>query len=115
MGRRVAELRAERGLTQETLAEKLGVSGVYVRRVELGRENLTIRSVARFAAMLAVRTADLFVPPASREVRVGRPRRAPGKLAPDASAPKAPEDGTAADASAPQGAPANLENDRPAR
>lgn len=114
MGRRVAELRAERGLTQETLAEKLGVSGVYVRRVELGRENLTIRSVARFAAMLAVRTADLFVPPASREVRVGRPRRAPSK-APVASVPQAPSDGTAADASTPQGAPAPPENEAPPR
>jgi transcriptional regulator with XRE-family HTH domain len=110
MGRRVAELRAERGLTQETLAEKLGVSGVYVRRVELGRENLTIRSVARFAAMLAVRTADLFVPPASREVRVGRPRRAPSK-APVASVPQAPDDETAAGATAPQEAPAPPESD----
>lgn len=114
MGRRVAELRAERGLTQETLAEKLGVSGVYVRRVELGRENLTIRSVARFAAMLSVRTADLFVPPASREVRVGRPRRAPNK-SPLASMPQAPGDGAAADTSAPQGAPMSPENDGPPR
>jgi len=75
VGRRVAELRAEQGLTQEALAEKLGVSTVYVRRVELGRENLTVRSLARLATFLSVRTVDLFAPPQSREVRVGRPRR----------------------------------------
>ncbi|MFO0646423.1 MAG: helix-turn-helix transcriptional regulator [Polyangiales bacterium] len=75
VGRRVAELRSELGLTQEGLAERLGVSSIYARRVELGRENLTLRSLARIAAILSVRTADLFVPPRSREVRVGRPPR----------------------------------------
>lgn len=73
LGRRVAELRVERGLTQESLAEKLAVTAVYVRRIEMGRENLTLRSLARIAAILSVRTADLFVAPQSREVRVGRP------------------------------------------
>ena len=41
VGRRVAELRVGLGLTQDKFAESLGVSGVYVRRVEIGQENLT--------------------------------------------------------------------------
>lgn len=75
VGRRVAELRSALGLTQDKFAEALGVSGVYVRRVEIGRENLTLRSLTRFASMLGVRTADLLQAPLSREVRVGRPPR----------------------------------------
>lgn len=75
VGRRVAELRSALGLTQDKFAEALGVSGVYVRRVEIGRENLTLRSLTRLASMLGVRTADLLQAPLSREVRVGRPPR----------------------------------------
>lgn len=78
VGRRIAELRADLGLTQDKFAEALGVSGVYVRRVEIGQENLTLRSLTRFAATLGVRTVDLLAVPKSREVRLGRPPRRTG-------------------------------------
>ena len=77
VGRRVAELRVGLGLTQDKFAESLGVSGVYVRRVEMGQENLTLRSLTRFATILGVRTVDLLAAPSSREVRVGRPPHRP--------------------------------------
>jgi transcriptional regulator with XRE-family HTH domain len=77
VGRRVAELRVGLGLTQDKFAESLGVSGVYVRRVEIGQENLTLRSLTRFATVLGVRTVDLLAAPSSREVRVGRPPHRP--------------------------------------
>lgn len=77
VGRRVAELRVGLGLTQDKFAESLGVSGVYVRRVEMGQENLTLRSLTRFATVLGVRTVDLLAAPSSREVRVGRPPHRP--------------------------------------
>jgi transcriptional regulator with XRE-family HTH domain len=77
VGRRVAELRVGLGLTQDKFAESLGVSGVYVRRVEIGQENLTLRSLTRFATTLGVRTVDLLAAPSSREVRVGRPPHRP--------------------------------------
>lgn len=86
VGRRIAELRADLGLTQDKFAEALSVSGVYVRRVEIGQENLTLRSLTRFAATLGVRTADLLAVPQSREVRLGRPPRRSGaspEAAPD--------------------------------
>lgn len=82
VGRRVAELRTGLGLTQDKFAEALGVSGVYVRRVEIGQENLTLRSLTRLAAMLGVRAMDLLAVPQSREVRVGRPPRR-SKMSPD--------------------------------
>lgn len=73
LGRRIAELRAARGLTQEQLAERLDVTFQYLQRIEAGRENLTVRSLVRLATALEVLVADLFAPPESREVRVGRP------------------------------------------
>ena len=73
VGRRIAELRADAHLTQEQMAEQLGVSLKYVQRVEAGRENLTIRSLVRFANILGVEVAELFAPPRSHEVRRGRP------------------------------------------
>ena len=77
LGRRVAELRATRGLTQEKFAEEADITAQYLQRVEAGRENLTVRSLVRLAALLHVSITDLFAKPALREVRPGRPRRVP--------------------------------------
>lgn len=74
VGRRIAELRAARGLTQEALAEALGVTARWVQSAESGRENFTITSLARFANTLGVPVADLFVPPKGRKPGPGRPR-----------------------------------------
>src|SRR5256885_1811028 len=86
IGRRVAELRAERRRTQAQLAEELDVTLQYLQRIEAGRENLTVRSLVRLATALQVRTADFFKPPRTREVRVGRPRKEPpGPASPEQS------------------------------
>ena len=78
LGRRVAELRAARGLTQEQFAEEADITAQYLQRVEAGRENLTVRSLVRMASLLHVSITDLFAKPAQREVRrPGRPRRSP--------------------------------------
>ena len=73
VGRRIAELRVGRGLTQEQLAERAGVTVGYVRTVEGGRGNLTVFSLVRFATLLDVEPGELLVPPASTETRRGRP------------------------------------------
>jgi transcriptional regulator with XRE-family HTH domain len=77
LGRRVAELRAARGLTQERFAEEADITAQYLQRVEAGRENMTVRSLVRMAGLLHVSITDLFAAPAKRDVRPGRPRRAP--------------------------------------
>ena len=76
LGRKVAELRIARGLTQERFAERLGVSLKYVQRIEAGSENLTVESLHRLATKLRVTVIALFEPPLVREVRRGRPKRA---------------------------------------
>jgi transcriptional regulator with XRE-family HTH domain len=75
LGRRVAELRASRGLTQERFSEDADITVQYLQRVEAGRENLTVRSLVRLAGLLHVSVTDLFAKPVQREVRPGRPRK----------------------------------------
>ena len=73
LGRKLAELRADHGLTQEGLAEALGVSARYVQRIEAGEENLTVQSLVAVVNALKVSLPEVFTPPMSRTVRVGRP------------------------------------------
>jgi transcriptional regulator with XRE-family HTH domain len=75
VGRRVAHHRQRRGWTQEVLAERVGVSTKYLQRIEAGRENLSLRSLATIAAALGCRPFDLLRPMRSMApVRRGRPR-----------------------------------------
>jgi transcriptional regulator with XRE-family HTH domain len=75
LGRRIAELRADRGWTQEQFAARLGVDPSHLRKIETGRLNVTVRTLVRVASALELaERAAMFQPPTSREVRVGRPR-----------------------------------------
>lgn len=75
VGRRIAELRAARGWTQEGLAERLGVGAKYVQGVERGTENLTLRTLARVAEELGTRPIALLRRPLRDGARPGRPRK----------------------------------------
>ncbi len=77
VGHRVAELRAARGWTQEVFAERLGLSVQYVRTIENGSENLTLRTLAKLARQLAVRPAVLLHSPTTPPRRRGRPPARP--------------------------------------
>jgi transcriptional regulator with XRE-family HTH domain len=76
VGRRIAELRKERGLTQEEFSVRLGTSFQWVSQLEGGR-NITLHSLARIANALRVSLEELIALPKSpsRSRRVGRPRR----------------------------------------
>jgi UDP-N-acetylglucosamine 1-carboxyvinyltransferase len=74
VGRRIAELRRHRGWTQEQLAERLGIQANNLQRIELGMQNLTLRTLVRLANGLGVGLMALFEAPTSRVVRPGRPR-----------------------------------------
>jgi transcriptional regulator with XRE-family HTH domain len=52
--RRLRQLRTERGLSQEKLAERAGLDRTYVSGCERGRRNATLRTLARLAAALEV-------------------------------------------------------------
>lgn len=65
-------------MTQEKLAERAEVSVRYVQRVEAGSENVTVRTLAKFANALRVDLAALLSPPATlRRAGPGRPRQKP--------------------------------------
>jgi transcriptional regulator with XRE-family HTH domain len=59
-GRNLAALRKQRGLSQEALAEVIGVHRTYMGGVERGERNLTLKSVERIASKLGVPVLDLL-------------------------------------------------------
>jgi len=62
-------------MTQELLAEKLGVSVKYLQRIEAGAENLTLRSLVGLANGLDLSPVALIQRPRNSVVRKpGRPR-----------------------------------------
>ena len=60
LGRRIAELRREKGLTQEALAEAMGVSRNHVADIELGARNTGVWSLLLVCGVLGVSPAALF-------------------------------------------------------
>lgn len=59
-GRRVAELRKINGMTQEELAEKLGVEKLHISRMERGVVACSIDLLLEMSATLAVSTDYLL-------------------------------------------------------
>jgi transcriptional regulator with XRE-family HTH domain len=74
VGRRIAELRQRAGLTQEELAEQLGVGWRYLSRAERG-ENLTLRTLAKIANVFGVEAKSLLNKPRNMSVKPGRPKK----------------------------------------
>lgn len=75
VGRRVAELRRERGWTQAELGERVNFTFQYIARIE-GGVNLTIHSLTHLANAFRVPISALFEPPTEAGPRrPGRPRK----------------------------------------
>lgn len=62
MRNRVAELRQERGLSQQRLAEELGVSRQTVISIEKGRFDPSLPLAFEIAAAFELRIEDIFFP-----------------------------------------------------
>lgn len=60
VGRRIAALRSERGMTQESLATALGIATKNLQRIESGTQNLTLRSLDVIANALGVEAHELL-------------------------------------------------------
>ena len=60
LGKRLREIRVSRGLTQEGLAELLGVTPRYLAGIERGERNLTLDSIDSLADQLGVESAALL-------------------------------------------------------
>jgi XRE family transcriptional regulator, regulator of sulfur utilization len=75
VGARIAEVRRDRGWTQQEAADRLRIEVQSMQRIERGGSNLTIRTLVKIANCLGVRTKSLFDEPTARERRPGRPSR----------------------------------------
>lgn len=63
LGLRIKELRAERGITQEELAERCGMFRTYMSRIESGLANPTLTMLYGMAAALQIEVAELLQEP----------------------------------------------------
>jgi len=52
LGERIKALREKRGLTQAELAERTGLSVIFVRKVEAGERNASFETLERIARVL---------------------------------------------------------------
>jgi transcriptional regulator with XRE-family HTH domain len=59
-GQRVRQLRLERGLSQEDLAELANLHRNYVSQIETGRRNLSLLNILKLADGLKVRPIKLI-------------------------------------------------------
>lgn len=63
LGERLAQLRRRRGMSQEVLAERSGVSVSVIRKLERSeRDSAGLSTVRKFASALGVPTMELFAP-----------------------------------------------------
>lgn len=60
VARRIKAVRQARGLTQDTVAEALGIAVKNVQRLEAGRQNLTLKTLASVADVLDVEPFELL-------------------------------------------------------
>lgn len=65
VGRAVRRVRTARGLSQEGLAEQLGLHRTYVGGVERGERNLSLQALERLAELLGVEPRELLGVPAA--------------------------------------------------
>ena len=82
LGRRIAELRRGKGMTQDQLSQAVELTEKYVQFIELGKANPTTKVLLRIAIALGVDVADLFAQPTdSAPRRPGRPSKKIDKAA----------------------------------
>jgi transcriptional regulator with XRE-family HTH domain len=60
LGRNLQRLRKEKGLTQEQLAEKLGISLTYMGYFEIGHRVPNLKMMVKIADILDVKVKDLI-------------------------------------------------------
>ncbi|WP_341918929.1 helix-turn-helix transcriptional regulator [Hydrocarboniphaga effusa] len=60
LGKRIRELRIERGWSQENFANECGLDRSYYGGVERGERNVAAINLAKVAEVLGVRVGDLF-------------------------------------------------------
>ena len=59
-GKRLREIRGQKGVSQEALAADAGLHRTYVSSVERGERNITLVNIYRLAKALGVKPAELI-------------------------------------------------------
>jgi transcriptional regulator with XRE-family HTH domain len=60
IGARIAELRAQKGMTQEHLAGEMGISPKYLSSIERGKENPTLNTIIALSEALNVDLGEIL-------------------------------------------------------
>lgn len=60
IGLRIKNLRRSEGLSQEELAERMGISSKYLSSIERGKENPTLDTVIKLANALKIELSEIF-------------------------------------------------------
>ena len=60
LGQRIREVRLDRSLSQEELADKSGVHRTYVGMIERGEKNITVLSLLKVSGALGIDISDLL-------------------------------------------------------
>ncbi len=72
MGERIVRLREKRDLAPYQLAELAGMDANYLWRIEAGRQNLSLRNVARLAKAFDISLSELLEGVNVADVELGR-------------------------------------------
>ncbi len=59
-GKRIADVRRKKGITQEKLAFAVGVSPTYIGFIENGKRNPTIMNIYKISKVLNISLKELF-------------------------------------------------------
>lgn len=61
VGKRIQKYRKQRGLTQEALAELIGIDTISLSKIETGRNYPTSENITKLACVLQVEVYELFI------------------------------------------------------
>jgi transcriptional regulator with XRE-family HTH domain len=59
-GKRLAQMRKERKISQEQLAELSGLNRPYISGIEQGKRNVSLEVIVSLAKALGIQTKELF-------------------------------------------------------
>lgn len=60
LGRKIQKVRRQKGLTQEKLAEKIGVSTTWIGYIETGYRRPNLKLIYKIANALEIKVKDIF-------------------------------------------------------
>ena len=60
LGKQIRKIRKDKGFTQESLAEKVGIHPTYVGKIESGKNNLSVLMLFKISRALGVKLNDIF-------------------------------------------------------